>query len=39
MQNNSINRRYVGRTETAAYIAQDFADSVEEQNASTEVNT
>lgn len=27
MQNNTINRRYVGRMETAAYIAQDFADS------------
>ena len=27
MQNDAINRRYVGRMETAAYIAQDFADS------------
>ncbi len=27
MQNSSISRRYVGRMETAAYIAQDFADS------------
>ena len=27
MQNHTLNRRYVGRKETAAYIAQDFADS------------
>lgn len=27
MDNQMMNRRYVGRNETAAYIAQDFADS------------
>lgn len=27
MDNQMMNRRYVGRDETAAYIAQDFADS------------
>lgn len=27
MQEHTLNRRYVGRMETAAYIAQDFADS------------
>ena len=27
MQNHTLNRRYVGRKETIAYIAQDFADS------------
>ncbi len=27
MQAHTLNRRYVGRMETAAYIAQDFADS------------
>lgn len=27
MENQLLNRRYVGKTETAAYIAQDFADS------------
>lgn len=27
MQDNMISRRYVGKMETAAYIAQDFADS------------
>ena len=27
MQEQTLNRRYVGRGETIAYIAQDFADS------------
>ena len=27
MQEQMLNRRYVGRGETIAYIAQDFADS------------
>lgn len=27
MQDQTLNRRYVGKMETAAYIAQDFADS------------
>lgn len=35
MDNYMLQRRYVGNNETAAYVAQDFADSFPSANTAT----